>query len=312
MGFKVLITDDLEKDGIDIINAAGEAVNKKGIEAAELLQIVGEYDAMIVRGRTKVTKEVFEAARNLKAVGRAGVGVDNIDLQAAKEHGVTVVNAPTSTTIAVAELAFGLMLALVREIPRGDAGMKQENWLKKELMGKEIYGKTLGIVGYGNIGRRLSQYAQALGMKVICYNRHRDLEEVRSTGAEPVSLEDIYAQADIISFHLPLNADSKYMINDETFAKMKDGVLIVDVARGGVIEEAALLRALESGKVAGAALDVFEKEPPVDWAIAKHPKVIAVPHIGGQTEEAQLRVAGDIASEVMNVLQGKELRWKIC
>lgn len=312
MGFKVLITDGLEKDGIDIINAAGEAVNKKGIEAAELLQIVGEYDAMIVRGRTKVTKEVFEAARNLKAVGRAGVGVDNIDLQAAKEHGVTVVNAPTSTTIAVAELAFGLMLALVREIPRGDAGMKQENWLKKELMGKEIYGKTLGIVGYGNIGRRLSQYTQALGMKVICFNRHRDLEEVRSTGAEPVSLEDIYAQADIISFHLPLNADSKYMINDETFAKMKDGVLIVDVARGGVIEEAALLRALESGKVAGAALDVFEKEPPVDWAIAKHPKVIAVPHIGGQTEEAQLRVAGDIASEVMNVLQGKELRWKIC
>jgi len=312
MGFKVLITDGLEKEGIEIINAAGEAVNKKGIEADELLQVIGEYDGLIVRGRTKVTKEVFEAAKNLKAVGRAGVGVDNIDLAAAKEHGVTVVNAPTSTTIAVAELAFGLMLALVREIPRGDASMKQEQWIKKDLMGKEIYGKTLGIVGYGNIGRRLSKYAQALGMKVICYNRRRDPDEVRSTGAEPVTLEEIYAQSDIISFHLPLNADSKYMVNDETFARMKDGVLIVDVARGGVIEEAALLRALESGKVAGAALDVFEKEPPVDWAIAKHPKVIAVPHIGGQTEEAQLRVAGDIASEVMNVLQGNELRWKIC
>lgn len=312
MGFKVLITDGLEKEGIEIINAAGEAVNKKGIEADELLQVIGEYDGLIVRGRTKVTKEVFEAAKNLKAVGRAGVGVDNIDLAAAKEHGVTVVNAPTSTTIAVAELAFGLMLALVREIPRGDASMKQEQWIKKDLMGKEIYGKTLGIVGYGNIGRRLSKYAQALGMKVICYNRRRDLDEVRSTGAEPVTLEEIYAQSHIISFHLPLNADSKYMVNDETFARMKDGVLIVDVARGGVIEEAALLRALESGKVAGAALDVFEKEPPVDWAIAKHPKVIAVPHIGGQTEEAQLRVAGDIASEVMNVLQGNELRWKIC
>jgi len=312
MGFKVLITDGLEKEGIEIINAAGEAVNKKGIEADELLQVIGEYDGLIVRGRTKVTKEVFEAAKNLKAVGRAGVGVDNIDLAAAKEHGVTVVNAPTSTTIAVAELAFGLMLALVREIPRGDASMKQEQWIKKDLMGKEIYGKTLGIVGYGNIGRRLSKYAQALCMKVICYNRRRDLDEVRSTGAEPVTLEEIYAQSDIISFHLPLNADSKYMVNDETFARMKDGVLIVDVARGGVIEEAALLRALESGKVAGAALDVFEKEPPVDWAIAKHPKVIAVPHIGGQTEEAQLRVAGDIASEVMNVLQGNELRWKIC
>lgn len=312
MGFKVLITDGLEKDGKDIINAAGEAVDKKNIEAAELLEVIGEYDGLIVRGRTKVTKEVFEAAKKLKAVGRAGVGVDNIDLDAAREHGVTVVNAPTSTTIAVAELAFGLMLALVREIPRGDAAMKQEQWIKKDLMGTEIHGKTLGIIGYGNIGRLLSKYAQALGMKVICFNRRRDLDEVRSTGAEPVELDEIYAKADIISFHLPLNADSKRMVSDETFAKMKDGVLIVDVARGGVIDEAALLRALDSGKVAGAALDVFEKEPPVDWALAKHPKVIAMPHVGGQTEEAQLRVAGDIASEVMNVLEGKDLRWKIC
>lgn len=311
MSFKVLITDGLEKDGKDIINAAGEAVDKKGIEAAELLDVVGDYHGMIVRGRTKVTKEVFEAAKNLKVVGRAGVGVDNIDLEAAKAHGVTVVNAPTSTTIAVAELAFGLMLSLVREIPRADATMKQEQWLKKDFNGSEVYGKTLGIIGYGNIGRRLSKYAQALGMKVICYNRRRDLDEVRSTGAEPVSLDDVYAQSDIISFHLPLNADSKHMINDEVFAKMKDGVLIVDVARGGVIDEAALLRALESGKVAGAALDVYEKEPPLTWDLVKRPKVIAVPHIGGQTKEAQLRVAGDIASEVMNVLQGKEIRWKI-
>jgi len=312
MGFKVLITDGLEKEGKDLINVAGEAVDKKGIEPAELLQIIGEYDGLIVRGRTKVTREVFEAAKNLKAIGRAGVGVDNIDLEAAKEHGVTVVNAPTSTTIAVAELAFGLMLAMVREIPRGDASMKQEQWIKKNLMGTEVYGKTLGIIGYGNIGRLLSKYAQAFGMKVICYNRKRDLDEVRSTGAEPVQLDDIYAQADIISFHLPLNADSKHMINDETFAKMKDGVLIVDVARGGVIDEAALLRALESGKVAGAALDVYEKEPPVDWTLAEHPKIIAVPHVGGQTAEAQVRVAGDIASEVINALQGNPLRWKIC
>jgi len=312
MGFKVLITDGLEKEGKDLINVAGEAVDKKGIEPAELLQIIGEYDGLIVRGRTKVTREVFEAAKNLKAIGRAGVGVDNIDLEAAKEHGVTVVNAPTSTTIAVAELAFGLMLAMVREIPRGDASMKQEQWIKKNLMGTEVYGKTLGIIGYGNIGRLLSKYAQAFGMKVICYNRKRDLDEVRSTGAEPVQLDDIYAQADIISFHLPLNADSKHMINDETFAKMKDGVLIVDFARGGVIDEAALLRALESGKVAGAALDVYEKEPPVDWTLAEHPKIIAVPHVGGQTAEAQVRVAGDIASEVINALQGNPLRWKIC
>lgn len=311
MAWKILITDGLEKVGKDLINQKDEAVDKKGIEPAELLQVIGEYDALIIRGRTKVTKEVMDAASNLKAIGRAGVGVDNIDLEAAKAHGVTVVNAPVATTVAVAELGFGLMLALAREIPRADAGMKQENWLKKEFNGSELNGKTLGIIGYGNIGRALSKYAQAFGMKVICYNRRRDLDEVRSTGAEPVSLDEIYEQADIISFHLPLNADSKHMINDETFAKMKDGVKIVDVARGGVIDEAALLRALESGKVSGAALDVFEKEPPLTWELAKHPKVIAVPHIGGQTNEAQLRVAEDIASEVVAALDGKDLRWKI-
>lgn len=312
MGFKVLITDGLEKEGKDLINAVGEAVDRKGIEPAELLQIIGEYDGLIVRGRTKVTKEVFEAAKNLKVVGRAGVGVDNIDLEAAKAHGVTVVNAPTATTIAVAELGFGMMLALVRDIPRTDNAMKHDQWTKKDYKGHELNGKTLGIVGYGNIGSTIGKYAQALGMKVICYDPIRNIDEMRATGADPVQLEEIYAKADIITFHVPLIPETKHMVNDETFAKMKDGVLLVNVARGGIIEEAALLRALESGKVAGAALDVYEKEPPVDWTLAEHPKIIAVPHVGGQTEEAQIRVAGDIASEVMNVLQGNPLRWKIC
>lgn len=312
MGFKVLITDGLEKEGLDIINATGEAVNKKGIEAAELLEIIGEYDGLIVRGRTKVTKEVFEAAKNLKAVGRAGVGVDNIDLEAAKAHGVTVVNAPVATTIAVAELGFGMMLALVRSIPQTDAAMKQEKWTKKDYKGYELNGKTLGVVGYGNIGSTIGRYAQALGMKVVAYDPLIKPEVILAAGAQPVQLDDIYAQSDIITFHVPLIPTTKHMINDEAFAKMKDGVMLVNVARGGIIEEAALLRAFESGKVAGAALDVYEKEPPVDWAVPTHPKVIAVPHVGGQTEEAQLRVAGDIASEVMNVLQGNPLRWKIC
>ena len=312
MGFKVLITDGLEKEGIDIITAAGEAVDKKDIEAAELLQIVGEYDGLIVRGRTKVTKEVFDAARNLKVVGRAGVGVDNIDLEAAKAHGVTVVNAPTATTIAVAELGFGMMLSLVRDIPHTDAAMKQGKWTKKDYMGAELHGKTLGIVGYGNIGSTIGRYAQALGMKVICHDPLRNPDDIRAAGAEPEQLDDIYTQADIITFHVPLTPETKHMVSDETFTKMKDGVLLVNVARGGIIEEAALLRALESGKVAGAALDVYEKEPPVDWTLVRHPKVIAVPHIGGQTKEAQTRVAIDIASEVMNALQGNKLRWKIC
>ena len=315
MSFKVLITDGLEKEGKVILSARGTLVDKKGIEASELLEVIGEYDALIVRGRTKVTKEVFEAAKNLKIVGRAGVGVDNIDLEAAKAHGVTVVNAPTSTTIAVAELAFGLMLSMVREIPRADATMKQEQYLKKDFMGSEVNGKTLGIVGYGNIGRRLGKYAQAVGMKVICYDllfeKGANLELIRDTGAEPMTLDEIYTNADIISFHLPLNAQSKHMLNADVFAKMKDGVLIVDAARGGVIDEPDLLSALQSGKVGGAALDVLEKEPPLDWELVKHPKVIATPHIGAQTNEAQVRVAIDIAEEVMNILEGSDPRWKI-
>jgi D-3-phosphoglycerate dehydrogenase len=312
MGFKVLITDGLEKEGIDVINATGEAVNKKGIEADELLQIIGEYDGLIVRGRTKVTKEVFDAAKNLKVVGRAGVGVDNIDLETAKAHGVTVVNAPISTTIAVAELGFGMMFALVRDIPHTDSDMKHDKWTKKDYMGHELNGKTLGVVGYGNIGSTIGKYAQALGMKVLRYDPIRNADEMRATGAKPVELDDIYAQSDIITFHVPLIPSTKHMVNDEALSKMKDGVLLVNVARGGIIEEAALLRALESGKVAGAALDVYEKEPPVDWTLAEHPKVIAVPHVGGQTAEAQVRVGYDIAEEVMHVLQGDKIRWKIC
>ena len=241
MGFKVLITDGLEKEGLDIINAAGEAVNKKGIEAAELLEIIGEYDGLIVRGRTKVTKEVFEAAKNLKAVGRAGVGVDNIDLEAAKAHGVAVVNAPVATTIAVAELGFGMMLALVRSIPQTDAAMKQEKWTKKDYKGYELNGKTLGVVGYGNIGSTIGRYAQALGMKVVAYDPLIKPEVILAAGAQPVQLDDIYAQSDIITFHVPLIPTTKHMINDEAFAKMKDGVMLVNVARGGIIEEAAKL-----------------------------------------------------------------------
>lgn len=312
MAWKVLITDGLEKLGQDILNQHGQAVDQNGIEAAELLQVIGEYEGLIVRGRTKVTAEVFEAAKKLKIVGRAGVGVDNIDLVAAKAHGVNVVNCPVATSVAVAELAFGFMLALVRDIPRADASMKADKWIKKNLMGRELTGKTLGIIGYGNIGRKLNHYAQAFSMKVICYDPIREANEVRATGAELVSLDELYAQSDLISLHLPLTPNTKYMLNDSAFAKMKDGVLIIDAARGGVMEEAALLRALESGKVSGVGLDVFEKEPPVDWTLAHHPRVICSPHIGAQTEEAQLRAAEDIASEVSNALQGQPLRWKIC
>jgi len=312
MAWKVLITDGLEKNGKAILTQNDIADDKKGIEAAELLQIIPEYDAIILRGRTKMTAEVIAAAARLKVIGRMGVGVDNIDLNAAKAHKVTVVNAAVATTLAVAELTIGMMFALAREIPRADASMKAEQWLKKDFTGIELAGKTLGIVGFGNIGQAVARIAGALGMKVISFSRSRDAAYMRERDVEHVSLDELLEKSDVISIHTALTDQNRHQFDDALFAKMKDGVLLVDAARGGIVDEAALLRALESGKVRGAALDVFEKEPPLSFELIKHPKVIATPHIGAQTGEAQLRAAEDISSEVLNALNGLPLRWKIC
>ena len=312
MAWKVLITDGLEKNGKAILTQNDIADDKKGIEAAELLQIIPEYDAIILRGRTKMTAEVIAAAARLKVIGRMGVGVDNIDLNAAKAHKVTVVNAAVATTLAVAELTIGMMFALAREIPRADASMKAEQWLKKDFTGIELAGKTLGIVGFGNIGQAVAKIAGALGMKVISFSHSRDAAYMRERGVEHVSLDELLEKSDVISIHTALTDQNRHQFDDALFAKMKNGVLLVDAARGGIVDEAALLRALESGKVRGAALDVFEKEPPLSFELIKHPKVIATPHIGAQTGEAQLRAAEDISSEVLNALNGLPLRWKIC
>ncbi len=309
--WKVLITDGLSDKGISILNSAAQVDNKPDISADDLLKVAGEYDAMVVRGRTKVTPAVFDAAKKLKVVGRAGVGVDNIDLAAARGHGVTVVNAPKSTSLAVAELALGMMFALARMVPKADATMKQGQWIKKQLEGIELNGKTLGIVGMGNIGTALAQRAAGLGMKVIGYDTLVPPEEIKKRGAEPAALPDLYSKSDFISFHLPLTPESKGMVNGPALAQMKRGVRLVDAARGGIIDETALLEAIEAGQVAAAALDVFATEPPGLTALVAHPKVVATPHIGAQTEEAQDRAAEDIASEVLNALRGEPLRWKI-
>jgi D-3-phosphoglycerate dehydrogenase len=309
--WKVLITDGLSEKGIAILSSAAQVDNKPDISADDLLKVAGEYDALVVRGRTKVTPAVFDAATRLKVVGRAGVGVDNIDLTAARSHGVTVVNAPKSTSLAVAELAVAMMFALARNVPKADSTMKQGQWIKKQLEGIELTGKTLGIVGMGNIGTFLAQRAAALGMKVVGYDTLVTPLEINKRGAESVGLPELYAKADFISFHLPLTPESKGMVNGQAFAQMKRGVRIVDAARGGIIDETALLAALESGQVAAAALDVFATEPPGLSALVAHPNVVATPHIGAQTEEAQDRAAEDIASEVLNSLRGEPLRWKI-
>ena len=308
---KILVTDGLDQGGLDILRASAQMDDRNGITPDDLLKAIPEYDALIVRGRTKVTAAVFEAAKSLKVVGRAGVGVDNIDLAAAKAHGVTVVNSPIATTVAVAELTFGLMLALAREIPRGDATMKAGQWIKKELEGAELFGKTLGVIGFGRIGAEVGKRAVAFGMNVIGYDPLIPADEIQKRGGEPVSLTDLYARADVITLHIPLTADSKNLINAEAIAAMKDGVRIVCAARGGVIDEAALLDGLKSGKVAAAGLDVFAAEPPGATELVLHPRVVCVPHIGAQTVEAQARAADDIATEILAALEGKQLRWKV-
>ena len=309
--WKVLLTDGLEENGQAILRASADVVEKTGITADELLQIVGDYDALIVRGRTKVTPAVFAAGKNLKVVGRAGVGVDNIDLNAAKDAKVTVVNSPLATSVSVAELTLGLMLSVVRDIPRADATMKAGKWLKKEFEGGELYKKTLGVIGFGRIGVAVANRAKAFEMDVIGYDPLIPAEEIKKRGGVPVTLDELLAKADVITMHIPLTAESRGMLNAEAFAKMKDGVRIVCAARGGVIDEDALLQALESGKVAAAGLDVFTAEPPGLTSLVSHPHVICTPHVGAQTVEAQGRAANDIATEVLAALKGETLRWKV-
>jgi D-3-phosphoglycerate dehydrogenase / 2-oxoglutarate reductase len=309
--YTILITDGLGENGQSILRTAATLDDRTGISPADLVKAVADYDALIVRGRTRVTPEVFDAARRLKVIGRAGVGVDNIDLAAAKAHNVVVVNAPTSTTSAVAEVAFGLLLAVAREIPRADAAMKAGSWLKKELEGVELNGKTLGIIGYGRIGMEMGKRAAAFGMNVIAYDPLISEDAIKASGGESVSIQELYEWSDFISLHLPYNVQTRDLMGPLAFSQMKDGVRIVCAARGGIIDEVALLNALNSGKVAGAGLDVFATEPPGAVELVKHPKVVCTPHIGAQTAEAQTRAADDIAHEVLAALRGEALRWKV-
>ena len=312
MRWKILLTDGLKAEGQAILAQQAEVDDRSGISVEELLKAIGEYDAVIVRSRTKITADVLEAAARLKVVGRAGVGVDNIDLEAAKARGVTVVNAPQASTNAVAELALGMMFGLARRLTEADASMKRGEWLKKHLTGTELHGKTLGVVGMGRIGSRVGALAKAIGMRVIGYDPLIPAEEIARRGAEPVAeLDDLYAQADVITLHVPLTPQTRHMVNAEAFGKMKRGVFIICAARGGVIDEEALYEALESGQVGGAGLDVFATEPPGATPLVTHPRVIATPHIGAQTKEAQTRVAEDIATEVLAALAGKTLRWRV-
>jgi D-3-phosphoglycerate dehydrogenase len=309
--WKILITDGLAESGQELLKAAAEVVDRTDISAQELLAEINEYAALIVRGRTKVTKEVIGASSNLKVVGRAGVGVDNIDLAAAQSQNITVVNAPTASTDAVAEHTLGLILSLVRHIPRADTAMKSGQWIRKELKGVELSGKTLGIIGMGRIGSAVAQRAAAFRMQIIGHDPLIDADDIRSKGADPVSLKELYSRSDFISLHLPLTPETRGMLDGQAFASMKRGVYLVCAARGSVIDELALHASLESGQVAGAALDVFSEEPPGLTALVAHPNVVATPHIGAQTVEAQEHAAEHIAKEVLAALNNEPLSSKI-
>lgn len=309
--WKILITDGLEADGQSLLRAAAQVDDRDGISPEALAQTLGEYDALIVRGRTRVTRPLLELAPRLKVVGRSGVGVDNIDLVSAAERGVRVVNAPNSTSVAVAELAFGMLLALARRLPYADHTMKQGIWAKKLLQGSELNGKTLGVIGMGNIGSAVVSRAVAFGMQSMGYDPLLDDNDIARRGAQPVSLHELFECADFITVHVPLTEATRGMLDATALADMKRGVNIVCTARGGIIDEAALLAALDAGHVAGAALDVFAQEPPGQMALVGHERVIATPHMGAQTAEAQARAAVDIAHEVLRALRGEKLRWRV-
>ena len=309
--YKILVADGLTEEGLSLLRGAGEVANRPKITPSELLEVLPEYHALVVRSRTNVTQEVIGAGRQLKVIGRAGVGVDNIDLKAAASSGIMVVNSPMAATNAVAEHTLGLMLALARQIPQADASMKRQKWEKASFLGGELCGKTLGLIGMGRIGTQVATLAKAFGMIVRAYDPFVSEAAIRDHGVIPDTFLQVLATADYVSLHLPLSETTRGLIGADQFSIMKKGARLVCTARGGVVDETALRAALDTGDLAGAALDVFASEPPPPGSVAEHPKMIATPHIGAQTVEAQKRAGIDIAEEIVAVLQGRQPRWLV-
>jgi D-3-phosphoglycerate dehydrogenase / 2-oxoglutarate reductase len=309
--FRVLIADGLEGKGQSILRGAAVVEDRAGISPKDLLETVAGFDALVIASRTKVTSQVIQNSELLKVVGKAGADVDNVDLEAAKARGVIVVNAPAAAVPAVAELAFGFLLSLARRIPQADAAVKSGRWSEAGEPGVELGGKTLGIVGYGRTGMEVGKRAAAFGMNVVAYDPFVAEHEIHAGGAEAASLQELYAWSDFISLHIPYNVHTRDLIGPLALSQMKNGVRLISVAGTGMIDESALLEALNSGKVGGAAIDVGIPDGGQPGALSTHPGVIATPHIGGMTTEANARASVDIAQEVLAALRGEPLRWKI-
>lgn len=304
MAFKIHVNDPLDPNAMKKLESYEKAeITSEHYDQDVLVQKIAGYDAIVVRSATKVTKEVIEAGTDLKVIARAGTGLDNVDLNAAKKAGITVVNTPGANSVSVAELTIGLMLGLFRHIPRGTNGLKEGLWEKKKLKGSELFKKTVGIVGFGTIGKQVAERLLAFGCEILAYDVVKD---AGGLDVEFVGLEELYQKSDIITIHTPLLDATKGLINGKAFEQMKKGVFIIDAARGGILDEQALFDNIENGKVAGAALDVFDVEPPTDELRKKliaFDNVVCTPHIGASTYEAQERVGEQIVENLIKALE---------
>jgi D-3-phosphoglycerate dehydrogenase len=307
---KVLVTDNLSPAGVEVLQKEkGITVDvRPAMSTAELCKEIGRYDGLVVRSQTKVTADVINAAAKLKVIARAGVGVDNIDLDAATKRGIIVMNTPTGNTISTAEHTFSLILALSRCIPQADRSLRDRKWDRKKFMGAELHDKVLGIIGLGRIGSEVAKRAQAFGMRVIAYDPLLTEARAKSLDVEVASLDDVIEKSDYITLHAPLTRETHHLLDDKAFARMKKGVRIINCARGGIVDEIALAEAIKSHRVAGAALDVYEQEPPQDSPLLGLDQVVLTPHLAASTDEAQQSVAVEAARQIVDALKNGVIR----
>jgi len=308
--FKILVCDDLAQEGLDLFHKEKglQVVIKTKMALADLKNEIHDADACVVRSGTQITAEVIQAAKKLKVIGRAGVGLDNVDVEAASKGGIVVINTPGGNTVSAAEHTFSLLMALARNIPQADASMRKGEWERKKFTGVQLYEKTLGVLGLGRIGTEVARRAQGFGMRVVAYDPFLRLDRANQIGAELLSLDQVLSQSDFITLHMPLSADNKCIIGESELKKIKKGARIINCARGGLIDEMALLKSIQAGHIAGAALDVFESEPPKNVPLLNHPSIIMTPHLGASTEEAQIAVAVDVAQSIVDYLLGRGIK----
>jgi D-3-phosphoglycerate dehydrogenase len=309
---RILVTEKIAAEGIEVLRRAADVDVRLDLDKAALLEIIGGYDGLVVRSATKVTAEVIDAGTKLRVIGRAGTGVDNIDIAAATRHGITVVNAPASNNVAVAELTIGLLISLARRIPQAHASLQSGKWERNNFVGWEVRGKTLGLVGLGRIGSEVAVRARAMEMDVIAYDPVVSVDRAEQIGVTLLSLDELVAHADVISIHVPLTDGTRNLFDAGRIAAMKAGAYLINASRGGIVDEAALLEAINAGRLGGAALDVYDREPvPAESPLIGHPKIITMPHIGASTAEAQTSAGTEMAAGVVEALSGATPRYAV-